>query len=58
MQLDRASNEQLKELQAKVNAERKKFDLEPLTMPQIVASCIEFVGFQKMPYIGSVYIRN
>lgn len=58
MELDRAVKAKLKLLQVRVNAERKKNGLSPLTLPQVVAECIDVICVLPMPCIGSVYIRN
>lgn len=58
MQLDSFAAIRLKQLQAKINAEREQAGLKPLTQAEVVGEVLENIAAQQLVYIASVFVRN
>lgn len=58
MQLDSFASLRLKQLQDKINKERKEAGLKPLTQSEVVGEVLENIAAQQLVYIASVFVRN
>ena len=58
MQLDSFATQYLKDLQRRVNEERAKEGLKPLTQSQLVSELIEQAATQLTLFVGSVFVRK
>lgn len=58
MQLDSFATQYLKDLQRRVNEQRAKEGLRPLTQSQLVGELIEQAATQSTLFVASVFVRK